>query len=76
MAATAFGLKGARTAPLVLLAGPGWSVRALTAGMVRPRGLREALDLIAALYAGAGAAEEAGGPAPGTAGGDVAISST
>lgn len=65
MAATAFGLKGARTAPLVLLAGPGWSVRALTAGMVRPHGLREALDVIAALYAGAGAIGETDGPAPG-----------
>ncbi|MFF4647331.1 MerR family transcriptional regulator [Streptomyces sp. NPDC001389] len=65
MAATAFGLKGARTAPLVLLAGPGWPVRAPTAGMVRPHGLREALDVIAALYAGAGPAGEADGPAPG-----------
>ncbi|WP_398915475.1 MerR family transcriptional regulator [Streptomyces sp. 2132.2] len=51
VASTAFGLKGARTTPLVLLAGPGWSVRSATAGMVRPRGLREALDVISTLYA-------------------------
>ncbi|AZM87179.1 MULTISPECIES: MerR family transcriptional regulator [Streptomyces] len=50
VASTAFGLKGARTTPLVLLAGPGWSVRAAVGGMRRPRGLREALDAIAALY--------------------------
>ncbi|GAA0300823.1 MerR family transcriptional regulator [Streptomyces polychromogenes] len=49
-AATAFGPRGARTTPLVLLAGPGWTARAVTAGMVRPHGLREALDLIAARY--------------------------
>ncbi|MEV7414815.1 MerR family transcriptional regulator [Streptomyces sp. NPDC089919] len=48
VAATAFGLKGARTAPLVVLAGPGWSPRTLTAGMVRPHGLREALEVISA----------------------------
>ncbi|KJY26608.1 cobalamin B12-binding domain-containing protein, partial [Streptomyces katrae] len=51
VASTAFGLKGARTAPVVFLAGPGWPVRAVTAGMRRPRGLREALDAISALYA-------------------------
>ncbi|MDK9498600.1 MerR family transcriptional regulator [Streptomyces katrae] len=50
VASTAFGLKGARTAPLVLLAGPGWSVRAAVGGMRRPRGLREALDAVSALY--------------------------
>ncbi|MFE2147249.1 MerR family transcriptional regulator [Streptomyces sp. NPDC059456] len=51
VASTVFGLKGARTGPLVLLAGPGWPVRAATAGMMRPRGLRAALDAISALYA-------------------------
>ncbi|MFD9367901.1 MerR family transcriptional regulator [Streptomyces sp. NPDC060020] len=50
VASTAFGLKGARTTPLVLLAGPGWSARAVTEGMRRPLGLREALDAISALY--------------------------
>ncbi|MEU3405274.1 MerR family transcriptional regulator [Streptomyces sp. NPDC006670] len=50
VASTAFGLKGARTAPVVFLAGPGWPARAVTAGMRRPRGLREALDAISALY--------------------------
>ncbi|MFD8790156.1 MerR family transcriptional regulator [Streptomyces vinaceus] len=68
VASTAFGLKGARTTPLVLLAGPGWSARSATAGMVRPRGLREALDAISTLYAPshAVAAEDA---VPGGAGG-------
>ncbi|MER6196489.1 MerR family transcriptional regulator [Streptomyces sp. NPDC001586] len=51
VASTAFGLRGARTTPLVLLAGPGWSARAAAAGMTRPRGLREALDTISGLYA-------------------------
>ncbi|MFH7594756.1 MerR family transcriptional regulator [Streptomyces racemochromogenes] len=50
VASTAFGLKGARTAPLVFLAGPGWSARAATEGMRRPRGLREAVDALSALY--------------------------
>jgi hypothetical protein len=50
VAATAFGLRGARTAPVVMLAGPGWTPRALGEGVLRPRGLREALDAIAALY--------------------------
>ncbi|MGW8776630.1 MerR family transcriptional regulator [Streptomyces sp. NPDC055796] len=61
VATTAFGLKGARTTPLVLLAGPGWSVRAVTAGMGRPHGLREALDAISALYAEPDAALAEGG---------------
>ncbi|MFE2327458.1 MerR family transcriptional regulator [Streptomyces sp. NPDC059385] len=51
VASTAFGLKGARTTPLVLLAGPGWPVRQTIAGTRRPRGLREALDAISVLYA-------------------------
>ncbi|WP_185921727.1 MerR family transcriptional regulator [Streptomyces sp. WAC06614] len=59
VAATAFGLKGARTAPVVLLAGPGWPVQAAaSAGMMRPRGLREALDALGGLYR-----EPAGPPA-------------
>ncbi|MEU8777090.1 MerR family transcriptional regulator [Streptomyces sp. NPDC048606] len=56
VAATAFGLKGARTAPLVLLAGPGWSVRAAGPGMRRTHGLRGALDVISDLYADGGGA--------------------
>ncbi|GAA0279889.1 hypothetical protein GCM10010302_17050 [Streptomyces polychromogenes] len=51
VASTAFGPSGARTVPVVLLAGPGWSARSVTAGMRRPRGLREALDAISALHA-------------------------
>ncbi|MFE2557839.1 MerR family transcriptional regulator [Streptomyces sp. NPDC059352] len=48
---TSFGVRGARTHPLVLLAGPGWAGRAVRPGMRRPGGLREALDVLASLYA-------------------------
>ncbi|MEU9859402.1 MerR family transcriptional regulator [Streptomyces sp. NPDC047971] len=41
-----FGVRGARTHPLVLLAGPGWAGRATAPGMLRPGGLREALDIL------------------------------
>ncbi|MFJ9828689.1 MerR family transcriptional regulator [Streptomyces sp. NPDC101160] len=51
IAATTFGVRGARTSPLVLLAGPGWLGRTPGPGMLRPAGLREALDSIARLYA-------------------------
>ncbi|WP_405791176.1 MerR family transcriptional regulator [Streptomyces sp. NBC_00029] len=44
---TGFGVRGARTHPLVLLAGPGWRNSPLTAGMMRPGGLREALEVLA-----------------------------
>ncbi|MFD3536914.1 MerR family transcriptional regulator [Streptomyces sp. NPDC058664] len=44
VAASSFGVKGARTQPLVMLAGPGWAGRTVPAGMLRPGGLREALD--------------------------------
>ncbi|MEV7616337.1 MerR family transcriptional regulator [Streptomyces sp. NPDC089799] len=44
---TRFGVKGARIRPLVLAAGPGWGNRAPERGVVRPGGLREALDLLA-----------------------------
>ncbi|MFE6910892.1 MerR family transcriptional regulator [Streptomyces erythrochromogenes] len=47
VAATAFGVRGARTRPLVVLAGPGWGGRAPGPGMIRPTGLREALDVLA-----------------------------
>ncbi|MFE6222557.1 MerR family transcriptional regulator [Streptomyces sp. NPDC057854] len=56
IAGTAFGVRGARTAPLVLLAGPGWLGRVPAPGTARPTGLREAIDLIARLY------EEPAGP--------------
>ncbi|MFC9825653.1 MerR family transcriptional regulator [Streptomyces erythrochromogenes] len=46
VAATAFGVRGARTRPLVVLAGPGWGNRAPGPGMLRPTGLREALDVL------------------------------
>ncbi|MFB7373053.1 MerR family transcriptional regulator [Streptomyces sp. NPDC056222] len=50
VAGTAFGVLGARTAPLVLLAGPGWLGRTPAPGMVRPTGLREAIGVISRLY--------------------------
>ncbi|MER7758148.1 MerR family transcriptional regulator [Streptomyces sp. NPDC097619] len=46
VADTAFGVKGARTHPVVLLAGPGWAGRPVGPGMLRPGGLREALALL------------------------------
>ncbi|MGO4632700.1 MerR family transcriptional regulator [Streptomyces sp. 2RAF24] len=50
VARTEFGVRGARTAPLVLLAGPGWRGRTPAPGTVRPTGLREAIGLISGLY--------------------------
>ncbi|MFD9366853.1 MerR family transcriptional regulator [Streptomyces sp. NPDC060020] len=50
VAASAFGVKGARTHPVMLLAGPGWAGRAPGPGTLRPGGLREALDLVSRLY--------------------------
>ncbi|MGY5036608.1 MerR family transcriptional regulator [Streptomyces sp. 900116325] len=46
VADTWFGVKGARTHPLVLLAGPGWAGRTVAPLMHRPSGLREALDIL------------------------------
>ncbi|MEU9699621.1 MerR family transcriptional regulator [Streptomyces sp. NPDC047981] len=50
VADTSFGVRGARTRPLVLLAGPGWAGRAPAPGMLRPTGLREALDVLTHRY--------------------------
>ncbi|MER6214414.1 B12-binding domain-containing protein [Streptomyces sp. NPDC001674] len=50
VAGTAFGVRGARTTPLVLVAGPGWAGPAPAGGLVRPGGLREALEVIASVY--------------------------
>ncbi|WP_435975339.1 MerR family transcriptional regulator [Streptomyces sp. Qhu_M48] len=50
VAGMTFGLRGARTTPLVLLAGPGWAGRTPDSGLQRPRGLREALDAISRVY--------------------------
>ncbi|MEU3748484.1 MULTISPECIES: MerR family transcriptional regulator [Streptomyces] len=47
VADTAFGVRGARTHPLVLLGGPGWAGRPVAPGMLRPTGLREALAALA-----------------------------
>ncbi|MEE1938454.1 MerR family transcriptional regulator [Streptomyces sp. TRM 70361] len=43
----AWGVRGARLRPAVLAAGPGWRGTRLT-GAVRPRGLRDALDVLTA----------------------------
>ncbi|MFB7513029.1 MerR family transcriptional regulator [Streptomyces sp. NPDC056144] len=49
-----FGVRGARTAPVVVLAGPGWAggggSGGAGTGFVRPSSLREALDAISGLY--------------------------
>ncbi|MFP8943607.1 MerR family transcriptional regulator [Streptomyces fenghuangensis] len=45
--ATAWGVRGARVRPAVLVAGPGWRGLRLP-GIARPRGLRDALDLLTA----------------------------
>ncbi|MEV7676365.1 MerR family transcriptional regulator [Streptomyces sp. NPDC088752] len=50
VAGTAFGPRGARTAPMVLLAGPGWAGGPREAGVLRPGGLREALDAVSQRY--------------------------
>ncbi|MFF8601112.1 MerR family transcriptional regulator [Streptomyces sp. NPDC015232] len=61
VAGTAFGVRGARTAPLVLLAGPGWLGRPPARGMVRPAGLREALGVVSRLYGEPAEQAERGG---------------
>lgn len=59
VAATEWGVKGARRRPLVVLGGPGWAGRRMP-GMPRPTGLGEALGLLAAAY-GAGPAHHGDG---------------
>ncbi|MFI9122842.1 MerR family transcriptional regulator [Streptomyces bikiniensis] len=56
VAGSSFGVKGARTRPLMLLAGPGWAGRTPEPGMLRPGGLREALDALSRHQAGGGTA--------------------
>ncbi|MEU2659586.1 MerR family transcriptional regulator [Streptomyces sp. NPDC007325] len=63
IAGTAFGVRGARRTPLVVLAGPGWLGRTPGPGMVRPSGLREALGVVSRLYADAAGAAGAAGSA-------------
>ncbi|MGW2822830.1 MerR family transcriptional regulator [Streptomyces sp. NPDC001443] len=53
VAAAQWGVKGARRQPLMMLAGPGWLGRA-THKMARPNTLKDALDILAGLYAGSG----------------------
>ncbi|MFF2307828.1 MerR family transcriptional regulator [Streptomyces sp. NPDC058128] len=53
IADTAFGVRGARTAPHVLLAGPGWLGQPIAPGAsTGPPGLREALDVVCRLGQG------------------------
>jgi hypothetical protein len=49
IADTRWGVAGARRAPVVVLAGPGWAGRP-AAGLHRPTGLADALTLLAGLY--------------------------
>ncbi|MFF3447773.1 MerR family transcriptional regulator [Streptomyces sp. NPDC002667] len=51
IAATTWGVRGARAHPAVLLGGPGWAGRA-EPGMLRPPGLREALTALVGLADG------------------------
>ncbi|MFE2011394.1 MerR family transcriptional regulator [Streptomyces sp. NPDC059491] len=62
VASTAFGMRGARTAPLVLLAGPGWRGAPATPDTIRITSLREALDAVSTRYEviSAGYGEQAG----------------
>ncbi|MFF0479363.1 MerR family transcriptional regulator [Streptomyces sp. NPDC004284] len=68
VARTAFGMQGARTSPLVLLAGPGWLGRTPAPGTVRPTGLREALAVISRLYGEDEGVEERAGQEEGVVG--------
>lgn len=68
VARAAFGVRGARTSPQVLLAGPGWPGRTPVPGMVRPAGLREALALISRLYGEGEGVEEPTGREEGASG--------
>ncbi|MET9409869.1 MerR family transcriptional regulator [Streptomyces sp. NPDC002935] len=51
IAATGWGVKGARSHPVVLLGGPGWAGR-VEPGMLRPPGLRDALTALVGLAGG------------------------
>ncbi|MEU3461240.1 MerR family transcriptional regulator [Streptomyces sp. NPDC006733] len=63
VAATSWGVRGARAHPLVLLAGPGWA-GPLMPGMLRPQSLLDALSALAEAGSADGAA---GGPVPAAA---------
>ncbi|WP_330455940.1 MerR family transcriptional regulator [Streptomyces sp. NBC_00820] len=56
VAATEWGVRGARAQPLVVLGGPGWAGR-FSRGMVRPTALADALDTLVAVYGTAPRAE-------------------
>ncbi|MFJ2260689.1 MerR family transcriptional regulator [Streptomyces sp. NPDC087844] len=49
VAATQWGVRGARRHPMVVLGGPGWAGRSAQ-GMLRPSSLKEALSLLTARY--------------------------
>ncbi|MFF4586415.1 MerR family transcriptional regulator [Streptomyces sp. NPDC001388] len=52
VAATGWGVRGARRAPAVLLGGPGWAGRPAP-GLPRPTGLGDALETLAGVYGAA-----------------------
>ncbi|NUS17420.1 MAG: transcriptional regulator, partial [Streptomyces sp.] len=51
VAATRWGVKGARRQPVVMLGGPGWSGSAARE-MLRPTALKDAVELLAAAGSG------------------------
>ncbi|WP_189552676.1 MerR family transcriptional regulator [Streptomyces lavendofoliae] len=61
LAATGWGVRGARNAPAVLTAGPGWA-GPRPAGVLRPLSLREALSALAGPHGPAQAHAPAGAP--------------
>ncbi|MGI5478920.1 MerR family transcriptional regulator [Streptomyces lavendofoliae] len=63
VAATGWGVRGARNAPAVLTAGPGWA-GPRPAGVLRPLSLREALSALAETHGPAPAHAPAGAPGP------------
>ncbi|MER8232796.1 cobalamin B12-binding domain-containing protein [Streptomyces sp. NPDC094049] len=58
VAATSWGVRGARSRTTVLLAGPGWAGQTPGPGMLRPGGLREALAALRGLCGPAPAPDE------------------
>ncbi|WAU86314.1 MerR family transcriptional regulator [Streptomyces sp. Qhu-G9] len=62
IAATQWGVRGARSQPTVVLGGPGWAGRSAR-GMVRPSSLTEALSVLTARYESGARGRPADGPA-------------
>ncbi|MBV1940186.1 cobalamin B12-binding domain-containing protein [Streptomyces sp. BV286] len=62
IAATQWGVRGARSHPTVVLGGPGWAGRSAR-GMVRPSSLTEALSVLTARYENGARGRPTDGPA-------------